>query len=278
MRRALLWGLILCAGLASAGWARDSAAREMRSALIIGNADYPEARLRTPRQDAGALAARLAKLGFKVDLVEDANQTTLVNAFRRFLARAENNQVRLVFFAGHGVQWRGRNYLLPIDLEVRREEDLAQGAIDITEVVERLGELKGGVNLVILDACRDSPFNATVTQLADARRVRTRGMAALAEDTKANGFAPVRAPTGTLVAFSTAPGALASDGGGQRHSVYARHLLAQLNRPEQPIERLFKQVRIGVAHETQLSQVPWESSSLMGEFCFRPNPRGACVD
>ena len=109
-------------------------------------------------------------------------------------------------------------------------------------------------------------------QLADSRRVRTRGLGP-----QAFGLAPVQAPSGTLVAFSTAPGSVAIDNPQQKNSVYTKHLLASLRTPGMPIERMFKQVRVAVAQETQQQQVPWETSSLMGEFCFRTDATGKCA-
>jgi uncharacterized caspase-like protein len=269
-------GLLLLAWLlALPALALDMPGKETRTALVIGNAAYANARLKTPVQDANALAASLGRLGFKVRLEENADQQDLVAAFRDFLGRAGDSDVRLIFFAGHGVQWRGRNYLIPVDLEIQREDDLSTRAIDLTDVAERLGQLRGGINILILDACRDSPFAGGIARLADARRSRMRGLASPGGPAEA-GLAPLQAPSGTVVAFSTSPGALASDGDGQRHSIYARHLLEQIGRPGLPIEKMLKQVRIGVAHETKLTQIPWESSSLMGEFCFRPDPRGGC--
>lgn len=255
--------------------AQATRGKEIRTALVIGNAEYRGARLRTPVRDATALNESLNRLGFRVRLEENANQAAMVSAFRSYLARAERSDVRLIYFAGHGVQWRGRNYLIPVDLEIQGEEDLASRAIDLTEVVERLAGMRKGINIIIVDACRDNPFTGGAAKLADARRARTRGLAAETERA-AGGLAPLQAPGGTVVAFSTSPGSLASDGEGARNSIYAKHLLENIDKPGQTIEKMLKQVRIGVAHETKLTQIPWESSSLMGEFCFRPDPRGGC--
>jgi uncharacterized caspase-like protein len=250
--------------------------QESRSALVIGNADYANARLRTPTQDAKALNSKLIRLGFKVTLEENATQRTMLTAFRNYLAQAEANDVRLIYFAGHGVQWRGRNYLAPIDIDIQREEDLASNAVDLTEVVERLANMRQGINIIIVDACRDNPFSGGVAKLADARRVRTRGLVSK-RDEPAIGLAAVQANnSGTVIAFSTSPGSLASDGEGNRNSIYTRHLLDHIDRPGLTIEKMLKKVRIGVSQETNFAQIPWESSSLMGEFCFRPIARGVC--
>ena len=179
--------------------------------------------------------------------------------------------MRLLFYAGHGVQLKGRNYLMPVDAEVQNEDDIAQRGADVSELLERLATIHDGVNLIVLDACRNNPFSLAPSQLADSRRFRTRGLTP-----QTAGLAPLQAPSGTLIAYSTAPGSVAIDDPGQRNSVYTRNLLAQLRTPGQPVERLFKQVRVAVAQETQQQQVPWETSSLMGEFCFRTDATGKC--
>jgi carboxyl-terminal processing protease len=274
-RRAPVVGV--CAGvflfcIASAlAAAYDTVPGEHRIALVIGNAAYRSAPLRNPVNDAQAVAAALKALGFQVLLRENATQREMLDSLREFSQRASKSQVRLLFYAGHGVQIKGRNYLMPVDAEVQSEDDIAQKGADVTELLERLATLADGVNLVVLDACRTNPFSFGPAQLADSRRFRTRGLGS-----QAAGLAPVQAPSGTLVAFSTAPGAVAIDNPLQKNSVYTKHLLASLRTPGLPIERLFKQVRVAVAQETQQQQVPWETSSLMGEFCFRTDATGKC--
>ena len=238
---------------------------------MIGNATYRTAPLRNPVNDAEAVATALKGLGFTVILRENASQREMIEAFREFAFKSAKSQVRLLYYAGHGVQIKGRNYLMPVDAEVQTEEEIAQKGADVTEFLERLGTLPNGVNLVVLDACRNNPFTSTPSQLADSRRFRTRGLAP-----QSAGLAPLQAPSGTLIAFSTAPGSVAVDNPMQKNSVYTKHFLVGLRTPGLAIERLFKQVRVAVAQETQQQQVPWETSSLMGEFCFRADPTGKC--
>jgi uncharacterized caspase-like protein len=205
-------------------------------------------------------------------LRKNTTRRELNEALREFSQSASRNDVRLFFYAGHGVQSKGHNYLVPVDADVQSEDDLAHQATDISEFLDRIGTVKSGLNLVILDACRNNPFTALTAQLADSR-IRTRG---LMQPRAVSGLAPVDAPRGTLVAFSTAPGSVARDSSSQENSVYTKHLLQWLNTPGLPVERLFKQVRIGVAQETQSQQVPWETSSLMGDFCFKTEGKKAC--
>jgi uncharacterized caspase-like protein len=251
--------------------AYDVVSGENRIALVIGNASYKNAPLRNPVNDAQAVAAALKGFGFEVMLRENATQREMLDALREFSQRAAKSQVRLLFYAGHGVQIKGRNYLMPVDAEIQTEDDIPQKGADVTELLERLATIADGVNLIVLDACRNNPFSLAPAQLADSRRIRTRGLTS-----QTAGLAPVQAPSGTLIAFSTAPGSVAVDNPLQKNSVYTKYFLANLRTPGLPIERLFKQVRVAVAQETQQQQVPWETSSLMGEFCFRSDATGKC--
>jgi uncharacterized caspase-like protein len=240
-----------------------------RIALVIGNSAYRLAPLKNPVNDAVAMADRLKQLGFTVMLHENTTLPQLIEALREFSVKAASNAVRLVFYAGHGIQSKGRNYLVPVDADVQSEDEISTKSADVGELVDRLGAIKHGINIVILDACRVNPFSAGVIVGPDGRRIRFRGATA-------PGLAPLDAPVGTLVAFSTAPNGVALDGANDTHSIYAKHLLANLNTPGIAIEQLFKKVRIGVAEETQRVQVPWESSSLTADFCFKNSAAGRC--
>jgi len=265
-----LLALLLLAGLPAVS-AGNAGGEASRAALVIGNGAYRTSPLANPVADAQAVAANLRRLGFQVTFKENTNRRELLDALREFSLNASRHGVRLVYYAGHGVQSRGRNYLLPVDASLGGEEDLPAQAADFTEFVERLGGAKTGLSLIVLDACRNNPFGSTAVQLADARGARTRSLSTATE-----GLAPVTAPSGALIAYSTAPGAVAADSPDRKHSVYTKHLLQWLNVPGLPIERMFKNVRIAVALETRQKQVPWESSSLMGEFCFQARADGSC--
>ncbi len=177
--------------------------------------------------------------------------------------------MRVVFYAGHGVQVKGRNYLLPVDTEIRAEDEVPAKSADLNELLDRLGAMQQGINIVILDACRNNPFSGAEILGPDGRRLKFRGATPA-------GLAPVEAPLGSMVAFSTAPGGVALDNPGEKNSLYTKHLLGFMQLPGLPVELLFKQVRLSVARETGRVQVPWESSSLTGDFCFRPGPKGVC--
>ena len=227
-------------------------AAERRIALVIGNSTYRSSPLRNPVNDARAVAETLSATGFSVTLIEDATQTTMWRAIRVFGDRLRGaGSVGLFYYAGHGVQLNGRNFLVPVNADLQREDEVEFQAVDANAVLAKMDSAKNGLNLMILDACRNNPF---------ARSFRS----------GAQGLAQMDAPSGTLVAFATAPGAIASDGADGKNSVYTKHLLANLPKPGVPVELMFKQVRIGVSRETRERQIPWESSSLRGNFAFVP--------
>lgn len=267
-RRAVLRAL----GAAFAGAAlpaQTALANPRRIALVIGNGAYKTAPLKNPVGDASAIAASLEKLGYAVTLRQNTTLRDLLESLREFSLRAASSSVRLLFYAGHGVQARGRNYLLPVDTDPQSEDEIAAQSADVGEFIDRLSALKTGTNIVVLDACRVNPFIGGVIVGPDGRRLKFRGATP-------TGLAPLDAPVGTLVAFSTAPNGVALDGPSGKHSIYAKHLLTHIETPGLPIEQLFKKIRIGVAEETQRVQVPWESSSLTSDFCFKASPRGGC--
>jgi uncharacterized caspase-like protein len=242
---------------------------ERKAALVIGNSAYKVGVLKNPVNDARAIAASLRALGFEVTLRENTSLREMIESFRQFSVGTRDAQVRLVFYAGHGLQLKGRNYLLPVDTEITAEDEVAAKTADLNELLERLGGSKQGINIVILDACRNNPFSGADLLGPDGRRLKFRGATP-------SGLAPVDAPLGTMVAFSTGPGGVALDNPGEKNSLYTKYLLTSMQSPGLPIELLFKQVRLGVARETGRVQVPWESSNLTGDFCFMPDGKGGC--
>ena len=271
-RRTLLHYALGAASLpvgSAMGAPNEQEGAESRIALVIGNGAYRSAPLKNPTGDAGAVAAMLRGLGYQVTLRQNTGLRELIEALREFSIRAPKASVRMVFYAGHGVQVKGRNYLVPIDADPKSEEDIPRQSADVGEFIDRLSAIRTGANIVVLDACRVNPFAGGVIVGPDGRRLKFRGLTP-------RGLASLDAPVGTLVAFSTAPNGVALDGSDGQHSVYARHLLANLPTPGLPIEQLFKRIRIGVAQDTDRVQVPWESSSLTADFCFKADASGRC--
>ncbi len=223
-----------------------------RVALVIGNAKYKFSPLNNPVNDATDMAASLRSVGFDVIEIRDANKLQMRAATRRFEDKLAASDVGLVYYSGHGVEVKGRNYLIPVDADIRREHEVEDQAFDAGNILRMMESLQGTeknrVNIMIVDACRNN-------DLARSWRSTNRGLARM------------DAPTGSFISFATAPGQVASDGNG-RNSPFTKHLLQALKQPNVPIEQVFKEVRRNVMDETGGEQVPWENSSLIGDFYF----------
>jgi len=249
---------VLCIILALLSWgprcsaaAGDPAPAESRIALVIGNSHYPREVLRNASNDAEDMAAALGRHGFEVLKVIDGDRSSMLKTLQAFNARIFRTTVVLVFYAGHGIQVDGHNYLIPVDAKLARQEDIAAQTVGLDDILKILIAGKAATNIVILDACRNNPF------------IQTRALRAGSLQS-ANGLAQVEAPTDSLIAFSTSPNKFASDGAG-RNGLYTQHLLNFLDTPNMRIEDIFKRVRIGVVEDSAGEQVPWESTSLTGD-------------
>ncbi|MET0290996.1 MAG: caspase family protein [Steroidobacteraceae bacterium] len=224
------------------------AGEERRIALVIGNSAYASSPLLNPANDAELIGATLGQVGFEVRLVKDGDQRGMKRAIQEFgadLEKAGPSAVGLFYYAGHGVQLSGRNYLIPVGAQIQRDADVEIEAVGADWVLEQMRYARNRLNFVILDACRNNPF---------ARSFRS-------SDT---GLAKMDAPAGVLIAYSTAPGDVAADGSG-RNSPYSAALAQWMRDSDQPAELMFKRVRDVVRRETTERQTPWESSSLTGD-------------
>ena len=235
--------------------AQPAPPKAQRLALVIGNGAYKDAPLPNPVNDAADMARVLEASGFTVIKRENASLREMHLALREFGDRLGRTGTGVFYFAGHGLQVRGRNYLLPVDADIAREDEVAFSALDLGAVMEKLDTAKNPVNIVVLDACRDNPFGKRLAP-------------------SAKGLAPVDAPPGTFIAYATAPGSTAADGNG-RNGLYTQHLVRQIEKPGAPIEEVFKAVRAAVRADSKNLQVPWESTSLESPFTFRSAPRPA---
>lgn len=225
---------------------------EQRVALVIGNAAYADAPLDNAVNDARLIARTLEQAGFKVTLAVDITRAAMLRAMQQFGDRLGAQSVAVLYYAGHAVQLRDRNFLIPVDGEIGNEDDVVLHGVDVNYMLERMGKARSRVNVVILDACRDNPAAKRAGQLA-------------------RGLAPMDAPIGTFLAFATAPGKAAPDNaGGGSNSAYSASLARHMLERGVAIEILFKRVREDVLHQTRQLQVPWEHSSLTGEFSFVP--------
>jgi Caspase domain len=246
--------------LAVAAWPLDASAQQMRGvslteerlALVIGNAAYKHDALDNPVNDARLIARTLEQAGFKVTLRENLTRAGMFSALREFGGQLNENTVAVLYYAGHALQLRDQNFMIPVDAEIRSQDEVAVQGMDLSYILGQMSRAKSRVNIVILDACRDNPF---------AKR----------SSTPTQGLAQMDAPIGTLLAYATAPGKQAPDGLGKGgNSVYTAQLAQHLLTPGLPVELMFKRVREAVVRETRQLQVPWEHSSLLGEFAFVP--------
>ena len=224
---------------------------EQRVALVIGNSNYQNApQLANPDNDAQSMAQFLNSAGFEVISATDLTQNDMLRVVQDFSAKVSArgpNTVAMVYYAGHGVQLAGENYLVPVDAKVSNQTELVNNSVRLVDVMSTLETIPSRMRIVILDACRNNPF----PNVNDASR----------------GLAIVDAPNGSIVGYSTAPGAEALDGAGG-HSPYTQAFLNVAREPNVPIEQLFKRVRLQVNQTTSGAQIPWESSSLTSDFTF----------
>ena len=229
---------------------RPEPASQRRVALVIGNAAYADSPLRNPVNDATDIAAILRQLGFEVELLRDASRRQMQDAVRTFGRRLAQGGAGLFYYAGHGLQVAGQNYLVPIGANIKAEFDVEHEAVSAGWILGAMEYAGNGLNLVILDACRNNPYS---------RGFRGRSARGLA--------APAQSAKGSLIAYATSPNAVAEDGSG-RNGLYTKHLLRYMKEPGLGVEEMFKKVRIAVERESGGSQTPWELSSLTGDFSF----------
>jgi uncharacterized caspase-like protein len=236
--------LVMCLLL----WATGAEAGE-RLALVIGNGDYANLPiLANPASDAALVAANLTKVGFKVTALTNQTQGQLksaVAAFADAIEKAGPDTIAAFYYAGHGVQIDGTNFLIPIDAQAKTKGDIVLGAVSASDVLRTLELSKARVNVLVLDACRDNPFSQGTRSIS-------------------RGLARIDAPAGSIVAYSTAPGQVAQDGEAG-NSPYAAALATHLATPGLSLEDVFRKVRIDVSEKTSGAQVPWEETSLTQE-------------
>lgn len=227
--------------------------KETRVALVIGNSDYRSAPLENPANDASDLAAALEKQGFNVLVRENVGERGLKEAVDVFAKHLKKGGIGLFFFAGHGIQLKDQNFLLPVDVGFESEADVTFKSVSAEYVLSRMAEAGNRINIVILDACRNNPLQAS-------RKTINKGLGVMNVG---------RAEKGTFIAYATSPGSTAADGTG-RNGLYTKHLLRALETQDSDIDKVFGRVRTGVVQDTAGEQVPWTSSSVIGSFYFNP--------
>jgi uncharacterized caspase-like protein len=221
-------------------------------ALIIGNSTYAKSPLKNPVNDARAVEIALKKVGFEVMKVENASQADLKRKIDEYgqKLKAGAYDVGLFFYAGHGMQVKGNNYLIPVDANVTEENEVEYNCVDTGRILAKMESAGSKVNIIILDACRDNPFERSWSR-----------------STAGNGLATMDAPLGSIVCYATSPGKTAADGQGT-NGAYTEELLKHIQTPGLSLEEVFKRVRIGVVQKTNRQQTPWETSSMTGNFFF----------
>ncbi len=222
-----------------------------KTALVIGNAKYDGSMLRNSKNDADSLANELRRQGWEVMHYSDLNQEEMDNVIGQFGAKIkQKGGAGLFYYAGHGVQLGGDNFLIPTNSPIKKQGDVKYKAINLASVLDEMNNANNKMNIVILDACRNNPF------ASESRGIATGGLAAISN-----------APAGTFIAYATAPGQTASDGDGM-NGLYTQELLKAIRQKNLTIEEVFKKVRKNVRQQSGGQQIPWDSSSLEDKFIF----------
>lgn len=237
-------------------FAQEPRADPSRYALAIGNDAYRDAPLANARNDAGAMADLFAQAGFTVESLLDGGRERMLETIGRFGDAVRRPEVKEVafYYAGHGVQLDWQNFLVPVDAQVEDAKQVAARCLDLGLILRRLSEARGKTFVIVLDACRNDPFGGGYRP-------------------EQKGLSQFDAPPGSLLAYSTAPGSVASDGSG-RNSLYTENLLRELSVRTIRFEDALKRVRLNVRLASRGRQVPWETTSLEGDlFLFREGRR-----
>jgi len=220
-----------------------------RNALVIGNSTYAKNSLLNPINDARAMGAQLGLMGFQVNLLLDTNLSTLNDEISKFALLLERNKsIGLFYYAGHGVQLNWSNYLVPVDAQIGKTEDIQQKCYELNKMLSQLTKASNPMNIIILDACRDNPFGKSLSL-------------------SQKGLNQFDAPPGSILSYATAPGNVANDGIGT-NGLFTENLLKEMRDPDAKIEDVFKRVRLNVRLGSKGTQIPWESTSLEQDFYF----------
>jgi tetratricopeptide (TPR) repeat protein len=254
----LLWIVALTAMLVSAdrGAFAQQAGSAPRLALIVGNSNYPDADspLKEPLKDARALADELRRdgIGFEVEVAENLSKEAMRKAFDRFYGKIKSESVALVFFSGYAIQSARQSYIIPVDGQIWTEADVRRDGISLDTILKEMNTRGARVKIAVLDASRRNPFE---------RRFRP----------VSAGLAPVDAPTGSLIMYSSAPSTVVNDTGGE-HRLFVNEIVNQLRAPGLTAEETLNRARMAVTRGSNGQQVPWLSSSLISDFSFALQP------
>ena len=247
MRKHIL--LILCFLLVT-GFAHSQSKRGI--ALVIGNSAYSEGALKNPVNDANDISAKFRSLGFDVIDKVNTNLQQMGNSIDEFGAKASKYDVAIFYYSGHGIQYNGENYLIPVNAKLRSEVDIRYYCENLNRVLAKLEESNCKLKILMLDACRNNPFERSWSRAGSSK-----------------GLSSMDAPTGTIISYATAPGSTAEDGVGQRNSPYTAAFLKLLDKSNYSILLLYNDLCNDVRKSTNNRQNPWSSNSgIDGQFCF----------
>lgn len=244
----------IAAGIANPVTSPVDSAKGKRVALIIGNSQYINSPLANPVNDAKAMSSSLANLGFEVIEVLDLDKAHMQRAASTFIKKIENAEVGLFFFAGHGMQVKGKNYLIPVNHGISSEKSVPKESFSANDLMRDMERTKVKTSIIILDACRNNPFETASRSFGSS----------------STGLARMDAPTGSIVIYATAPGRTASDGKG-KNGLFTGHFLNNLHTPGASIYDISIATRRAVMAASKGKQVPWELSSLVEQFYFQPS-------
>ena len=250
----LRWIVFFIRGLVVASFVMTSATAQapldVRIALIIGNSAYPGSPLRNPANDAREMSQILRQLGFQVLELRDGNKAQMTDSITKLTQALKNKQgIGMLYYAGHGLQLDWRNYMVPVDADLLKADDVPKQTVDLNTVIDAFKTSGSRMNILVLDACRDNPFSDGTSS--------------------GKGLAQLDAPPSTFLAYATAPGNVAEDGDSlSGNGLYTQFLLQELQKPTAKIEDVFKRVRLQVRRQSQGRQIPWESTSLEDDFMF----------
>jgi hypothetical protein len=235
------------------------AQKQPKFALVIGNANYEEGALSNPVNDATDMAKALRELGFEVTLLQNQDLRSMENAIDDFSRQLRKGGVGVFYYAGHGVQVEGENYLIPLKAQLLNEKDARYEAVALGKVLNAMEEARNQVNIIIIDACRDNPFYRRWRSSRRGSNVR--------------GLTAVSPPSGIIIAYATREGNTAADGVGQRNSPFTSALLENIKKPNIDVQLMFRRVSTSVKEKTNSAQQPWTEGNLEGgEFYLNPQP------
>lgn len=243
----VILALLLCNNVMASSNSTDYAS-EPRYALIIGNAQYQSlGELKNPLNDARAMRTALERTGFHVTHLENGGRRAMKQAVREFYSHISGGGIGFFFYAGHGIEVDGQNYLIASDSDLQSKADVEFETLEVNYIARMMERAGNRLNIMVLDACRNDPFSRSGS----------------------GGLAPIQEAQGMFIAFATAPGSVASDGDGE-NGLFTSQLISELQRPGLNLEAVFKNVRKRVIERSGSQQVPWTSSSITGDFYFVP--------